>query len=348
MGLSTGYGRRGIILASLLFLLFIMVFSVTIGPAGITFKEALDMLLAKVPGVKNLIDISQYPDTHQTIVYNVRMPRIILAALVGGALAGVGTTFQGLFKNPMADPYVIGISSGAALGAAIAIVTGLGRVWGVWALPMMAFVGALVTTVLVYQLARVGNKLPVFNLLLAGVALSSFMTAILSFIMILHSQELAQIIHWTLGSFSGKEWTQVKITAPVILLGIMILWFFARELNAMLFGEDTAKHLGVDAEKIKLMILIVAALTVASGVAVSGTIGFVGLIVPHAMRLLIGPDHRFLLPCAVLVGAAFLVATDTFARIALAPTEIPVGIITAIFGGPFFIYLLRKKKTGVF
>lgn len=341
--------RRGvIILGSLLLLIVIIIFSITVGPAGLTFREAFELIMAKIPGLKSLVDVSQYPVTHQTIVYQVRMPRVVLAALVGGALAAVGTTFQGLFKNPMADPYVIGVSSGAALGAAVAIVTGFSRILGMWALPVAAFLGAILTVVLVYQIARVGNKLPVFNLLLAGVALSSFMTAIMSFLMILHARELAQIIYWTLGSFAGKDWSQVRIAAPVILLGTGALWFFARELNAMLFGEETAQHLGIDAEKTKQIILVIAAITVASGVAVSGTIGFVGLIVPHTVRLLTGPDHRFLMPCAVLAGAAFMVATDTFARVALAPTEIPVGIITAMFGGPFFIYLLRKKKTSVF
>lgn len=320
----------------------------TVGPAGITIKGVFDLILAKLPGIGKTVDISHYPKTHQVIVYQVRAPRVLLAVLVGGALAAVGTTFQGLFKNPMADPYVIGVSSGAALGAAVAIVTGLSRVLGIWALPVAAFAGAIFTTVLVYNLAKVGNKLPVFNLLLAGVALSSFMTAIMSFLMILHSRELSQIIFWTLGSFAGREWVHIKIAAPVIIIGIALLWFFARELNAMLFGEETARNLGVDPERVKQAILVIAAITVASAVAVSGTIGFVGLIVPHTVRLLTGPDHRFLMPCAVLVGGTFMVATDTFARVALAPTEIPVGIITAMFGGPFFIYLLRRKKTSVF
>lgn len=340
--------RRITIWGSFLLLCAVTLISVTVGPAGITIKEALALLVAKVPGLGSLVDISPYPKTHQVIVYQVRAPRVVLAALVGGALAAVGTTFQGLFKNPMADPYVIGVSSGAALGAAVGIVTGFSRLLGIWALPVAAFAGAALTTVLVYKLARVGNKLPVFNLLLAGVALSSFMTAIMSFLMILHARELAQIVYWTLGSFAGKDWSQVKVAAPVIVTGIAILWFFARELNAMLFGEETARTLGVDPEKMKKAILVVAAVTVSSAVAVSGTIGFVGLIVPHTVRLLTGPDHRFLLPCSVLVGGAFMVATDTFARVALAPTEIPVGIITALCGSPFFIYLLRKKKASVF
>lgn len=328
--------------------LLIMVLSITIGPANISFIEAVKLMLAKIPVINSFVSIEQYPSTHQVIVYQVRMPRVILAALVGAALAAVGTTFQGLFKNPMADPYIIGVSSGAALGASVAIVTGLSGLLSYWALPFAAFMGAVLSTWIVYSIARVGGKVPVYTLLLAGVALSSFMSAIMSFIMIINASELQQIIFWMLGSFSGKDWSHVRAALPVILLGIGALWFFARDLNAMLFGEDTARHLGIDAEKIKKVVLVLAAVTVAGAVAVSGTIGFVGLIIPHMSRMILGPDHRILIPVAALTGAFFMVATDTLARIAIAPTEIPVGIITAFFGGPFFIYLLRRKKTGSF
>lgn len=329
-------------------LVVLMLFSIILGPADISFREGLNLVLAKIPFFKEWVNPDQYPAAHQVIVYRVRMPRVILAGLVGAALAAVGTTFQGLFKNPMADPYVIGVSSGAALGAATAIVTGLSRFVSFWALPLAAFLGALLSTFVVYNVARVGGKVPIYTLLLAGVALSSFMTAVMSFIMILNANELHQIVFWMLGSFAGTDWLHLKVAAPIILLGIISLWVFAKDLNAMLFGEDTARHLGVDLERVKALLLILAAVTVASAVSVSGTIGFVGLIIPHMVRLVIGPDHRTLLPVAALAGASFMVATDTFARIALAPTEIPVGVITAFFGGPFFIYLLRRKKTGVF
>lgn len=337
-----------IFLASLAGLLLIMLLSITLGPAGISLLEALELILAKIPLLKGLVNPEQYPDTHHAIIYQVRMPRVILAALVGSALAATGTTFQGLFKNPMADPYVIGISSGAALGASMAIVSGFSNVLGFGAVPLTAFGGALLSTLIVYNVARVGGKVPVFTLLLAGIALSSFMSALMSLIMILNTRELQQIIFWMLGSFSGKKWSHVAVAAPVILAGISGLWVFARDLNAMLFGEETARHLGIDAEKIKKLLLILAAVTVAAAVAVSGTIGFVGLIIPHLVRLLIGPDHRILLPVAALTGASFMVATDTFARMAIAPAEIPVGVITALFGAPFFIYLLRRKKKDVF
>ncbi|MFA7467556.1 MAG: iron chelate uptake ABC transporter family permease subunit [Desulfotomaculaceae bacterium] len=329
-------------------LFVIMIFCFTLGPANITFGEALVLLLAKIPFLGQLFDLSRYPETHQVILYQVRLPRVILAALVGAALAAVGTTFQGIFRNPMADPYIIGVSSGAALGAAIAIVTGLSVMLGMWALPLAAFLGAVLSTWLVYNLARVGGRVPVYTLLLAGVALSAFMSALMSFVMIVNASELQQIIFWMLGSFSGRDWSHVLVAAPVIILGIISLWVFSRDLNAMLFGEETAQHLGIETEKLKKILLVLSAITVAAAVSVSGTIGFVGLIIPHMVRLFTGPDHRILLPVAALTGASFMVITDTFARVALAPTEIPVGIITAFFGGPFFIYLLKRKKSNLF
>jgi iron complex transport system permease protein len=323
-------------------LLLIMVVSMTLGPADISFPEALELTLGKIPFLRGLVDPDKYPAAHQSIVYRVRMPRVLLASLVGGALAAVGAALQGLFKNPMADPFVIGVSSGAALGATAAIVTGFSAVLGLWALPLAAFCGALLATGVVYQVARVGNKLPVHNLLLAGIALSSFMSALMSFILLFNNRELHQVVYWMLGSFSGKDWSHLQVAAVIILTGIAVLWVFAKDLNAMLFGEETARHLGIDTERAKKLLLVVSSFTVAAAVAVSGTIGFVGLIVPHIMRLIVGPDHRILLPAAAMAGGAFLVAADTFARIALAPAEIPVGIITAFFGGPFCIYLLRR------
>lgn len=336
-----------ILLLSFCLLIFTMVFSITVGPANISFRESFQLFWAKLPFVGQIVDLEQFPASHQTIVHQVRMPRVIIAAFVGAALAAVGTCFQGLFKNPMADPYVIGISSGAALGAAVAIVTKVNVILGVWAIPLTAFLGALLSTWLVYNLAKVGGKVPIYTLLLAGIALSAFFNALMSLIMVLNAEELSHIVHWMLGSFSARDWSHVAVGAPVITAGIFILWLFAKDLNAMLFGDDTARHLGIDTEKIKKLLLVVAAITVAAAVAVSGTIGFVGLVVPHIVRLLIGPDHRILLPTASLLGATFMVLTDTFARTAAAPTEIPVGVITAFFGGPFFIYLLKRNRTGV-
>lgn len=339
---------KPILLSLVLFCLATMLFCLTIGPANITFIEALLLSLDSLPfiNLKNLVDL--YPPSHHTIIFEIRMPRVILTALIGGALAAAGTAMQGLFKNPMADPYILGVSSGASLGAAIAIVSGGISFFGIWTLPIHAFVGATLSTWLVYSLARLGNKVPIYTLLLAGVALSSLLSSLVSFIMIINSEELKQIVYWMLGSFTGTGWDHVKAALPFILLGLSLLLFFAKDLNAMLFGEEAAQNLGINVELTKKLLLTFSALTVAAAVSVSGTIGFVGLIIPHTVRLLVGPDHRILLPTATIVGAIFMVFTDTLARTILAPVEIPVGIITAFLGGPFFIYLLKKKHIDLF
>jgi len=349
MAYPSKYHWPFIILAGFILCLFSMLLCVTLGPAGISLEESFLLVLAGVPWLGSMVDTSSYPATHLVIIHDIRMPRVILAALVGAALSAVGTTLQGLFKNPMADPYIIGVSSGAALGAAIAIVLGAGATAGkvYWALPAAAFIGALLSTWLVYNIARINSRVSVYTLLLSGVAISALNGAIMSFIMILNSSEMQQIVFWLLGSFSGKGWHHVAVSLPLILFCIAALLVYARELNAMLFGEDTAQHLGINTEKLKKMLLTLTALAVAAAVAVSGTIGFVGLVVPHMVRLLVGPDHRILLPAAVLTGAIFMVTADTLARMVLAPVEIPVGIITAFVGGPFFIFLLRNKKNNV-
>lgn len=323
----------------------IMIFSVTIGPADLSFSQAANIIGNKIPLLEKITDLTDIKSSQETIILQVRLPRIILAALTGMALAAVGTTFQGLLKNPMADPYIIGVSSGSALGASIAIVTGISFTLGYFMVPLAAFAGALVSIFTVYNIARTGNKIPVYNLLLSGVALSSFLSAFTSLLMILNSNETNQILYWMLGSFSGKTWEHVQIAFPLIFLGIFSLYFFSRELNLLLFGESTAQNLGVNVERTKKILLVLGSFTVASAVAVSGTIGFVGLIVPHSLRLIVGSDHRILIPSASLAGGIFMVFTDTIARTVLSPTEIPVGIITALFGGPFFIYLLKTKKT---
>ena len=208
----------------------------------------------------------------------------------------------------------------------------------------MAFLTGLLSIFVVYNLARDGNRVPIHNLLLAGVALSAFMSAMMSLLMVINSKEMSQIVFWLLGSFSLSNWSQVLVATPIILSGIVGLIFFARELNLMIFGENTAQHLGVNTEQTKIIILIIGTLTVATAVSISGTIGFVGLIVPHTIRLLVGPNHKILLPVSAIAGGIFMVLTDTIARSLLNGTEIPVGIITALCGAPFFIYLLKKRK----
>ena len=339
------YGHSRTILILFLALIFsIAVFS-TIGTANIKVTDTIKIVSSKLPIIGKYIDVSNISDSYKTIILKIRLPRVLLGVLVGASLSSAGVAFQGMFKNPMADPYVIGISSGAALGAAIAIVTGMNiHFLGISSISFSAFIGALVSVFLVYFISKVKNKVPVTNLLLSGIAIGQFFTSIMSFLMVIYSKDVQKIVFWTLGSLAGKGWEPfIKISIPTIL-SIIVLNFFARDLNIMLTGEDSAQNLGVEVERIKIYILIICAFMTAMAVSVSGIIGFVGLIIPHIMRLIVGPDHRILLPSAALVGGIFMIFSDTIARTIISPVEVPVGIITALFGGPFFIYLLRKKK----
>ncbi|NLO98541.1 MAG: iron ABC transporter permease [Peptococcaceae bacterium] len=327
-----------------LVLVLICIFSFTIGPADISFREAAAIIFGRMPVLKNWIDLEQYSPVAQTIIWSLRMPRVILAALVGGALGVTGGAFQAFFKNPLADPYVIGVSSGAALGATVGIVSGTAGALGLMRIPLFSFLGALLTTWIVYSLAKSYNRIVASTLLLAGVALNSFMSAIMSFLMVINAEKIERIFLWLMGSFANRTWQHVLIAAPLIFVGVLILFSMAKELNAMVFGDSTAQHLGIDLRKIQIILLLAASLTAAGAVAICGTIGFVGLIIPHIARLLAGPDHRILLPFSFLLGGTVMVVADTLARTLFEPLEIPIGIITALFGGPFFIYLLKKKK----
>lgn len=323
-----------------------IVLTATLGPAQISPLIVLKMLINRVPLVNSSITPS-WSTVEDTIIFQIRLPRIILGLLVGAALGVAGATMQGLFKNPMADPFIIGISAGAALGAMSAIVFGL-TLLGMYTIPLMAFLGAVTTVFVVYNIASVGGKLPVGTLLLAGIAMSTFLSAIGSFLMYISGESLHQIVFWLMGGLWGRGWDYVRMAFPWICLGIIIIYIFARDLNIMLLGEEPAQHLGIEVETLKKVMMTSAALITAVAVSVSGIIGFVGLIIPHIMRILVGPDHRILFPTSALVGGVFLVWADTLARTIIAPTEIPVGIITAFFGAPFFIYLLRKRKRIMF
>ncbi len=323
-----------------------IVFAATTGPAKIDPQTILKMFIGNIPFAKSLIT-SSWSSNEETIIFQIRLPRIILGILVGAALGVAGATMQGLFKNPIADPYIIGISSGAALGATMAIVFGLDEL-GLYTLPSMAFISATAAIFLVYNIASVGGKLPVGTLLLAGMAVSLFLSAITSFMMYISGEKLHGIFFWLMGGLWSSSWDHVWITLPLVFVGTTVIYIFARDLNVMLLDEEPAQHLGIDVERLKKIMIISASLITASAVAVSGIIGFVGLIIPHIMRILVGPDHRILLPCSALIGGTFLVWADTLARTIIAPTEIPVGIITALFGAPFFIYLLRKRKRSMF
>lgn len=337
--------QRVLILILLAVLGLTVVLCTTIGPARIGFTDVLTMMLRRLPLAGDLIPRGDWPDNYETIVFQMRLARVILAALVGAGLAASGVVLQGLLINPMADPYILGISQGAALGATAAMLS-LGGLLalGIYTVPLVAFLGGLVTSIVVYNLARVGNRVQMSTLLLAGIAVGLFLSAITSYIMITSGQNVHHILFWMIGGFAGRGWDHVMVLLPYIITGYSIMHLYARRMNVILLGEEPAQHLGIDVERMKKVLLTAATLTTASAVSVSGVIAFVGLIIPHAVRLMVGPDHRVLLPTAALTGAIFLIIADALARVAAAPEEIPVGIITALCGGPFFIYLLRKKN----
>ncbi len=278
------------------------------------------------------------------IVLQLRLPRVLLGMLVGGGLAVAGATFQALLRNPLAEPYILGISGGASVGAVLVLALGWAAS-GSWALPLAAFGGALLAIALVFRVATsTGRAMDVRVLLLAGVVVAAFFSACIAFILSISPARTVQsAVLWIMGSLAAASWGSVLLTAVYTLPAVFLLIGLARPLNLMAIGEETAHYLGADVEGVKRVSLAVAALVTASGVAVAGVIGFVGLVVPHAVRLLTGPDHRALMPLSFLAGAAFLTLADLIARLALAPTEIPIGVITAFVGVPFFLGLLRRS-----
>jgi iron complex transport system permease protein len=283
--------------------------------------------------------------TASTILLKIRLPRTVLIALTGMALGGSGAAYQGLFRNPLADPYLIGVASGAGLGAVAAMsIRWPYSFWGLLAVPMAAFVTALLTVFAVYWLARVGRTVPTTNLILAGVAFSSFATSLTSFLMLRSTGEVRRALGWLLGGASQSGWTAILAILPYVVIGLGILLFSGHALNLLQFGDDQAQQLGMDVTRSKTILLIAASMAAAAAVAFSGIIGFVGLVVPHVMRLWRGPDYRRLIPLSLLGGAAALLYADVLARVLLAPQEIPVGIITALAGAPFFLWVLRRSK----
>jgi iron complex transport system permease protein len=346
-GYLSGRRTRVISLLGLLAaLIVIIVIATSIGSVKIPLPTTFRILLDKLP----FLDINQtWQSVIATVILDIRLPRVLLAGLVGAALAVAGATYQGLFRNPLADPYLIGVAQGASLGA----VTGflLPAAWnvsGFGMIPLLAFIGALFATVIVYALARVGKTLPVTTLILAGVALSALLGSIVSYLTISSGEKLHSIIFWLMGSFAMSRWSEVGIVLPYVAAGTAVIIIFARLLNVMQLDEEQAQQLGVNVEKFKLILLGAATLITAASVSFVGTIGFVGIIIPHAVRLIWGADHRFLLPLSVLTGATFMILTDLIARTVLAPQEIPIGVITAICGAPFFMYLLRRRKKAIF
>ena len=332
--------KRVLTLSLLLSLLLILVIiiSITMGSAKVPPLRSIRILFESLLGLKGAGN-----ETERTIILSLRLPRAILAGMVGAGLSVSGATFQALLRNPLADPYILGVSSGAAVGAILVILLGLGT--HSLGLPLASFLGALLTVLMVFYFGRQDRKIHPHTLLLAGVIIGSFLSAlIMFFISVSQKEELHTIIFWLMGDFSFSNARAIFIIFPYIFLGIFLLYFRSRQLNLILSGEENAVQLGVDVERLKLISYLSASLLTAASVSVCGLIGFVGLIIPHSVRLIFGPDHRLLIPASAFIGASFLIASDTVARTLLAPTELPVGVITAAFGGPFFIYLLRTRK----
>lgn len=334
-GLS-GYAGPILLLSVLLALAIFL--SLGIGAVTITPAQVWAALNPQAPAD------AVSPAIH-TIVWDFRLARVLLAALVGAALGGAGAAFQGLFRNPLADPFVIGASGGAALGATLAIAFGWTVTWlGFAPVPLAAFAGAVLAVGLAYAISEISGQTNILALLLAGIALSSAFAAGVSLLMVLNDHDFVNIFFWLMGGFSGRSWTDLWVALPYIAVGLIGLGLLARPLDVLAFGEETAQGLGVAVRQVRLLIVLCATLVTAAAVASSGIIGFVGLIAPHIARMLWGPAHGLLLPASILLGALLVVIADTAARTLLAPIELPVGILTALLGAPFFLYLLRTRR----
>ncbi len=333
----------------LLILLFLatVFLSLNLGFSQIPLPDVTQILLKNIPGVGSLVQLTQFQIDKEPIIMLIRLPRILCGALVGAALAASGTIFQGMFRNPMADPYVISASQGAALGAALSIVLGVGTsLFGTNAIPIFAFIGCIISVLTVYSISRVGSKVPISTLLLSGIAVGLFDLAIITYLQSIAGDKLGNLTFWIIGGLSSSRvtWAGLLSIMPFILVGVVITFLYSRDLNLIALGEDQAQHLGVNTERVKFILLISGAFMTAAAVSISGLIGFVGLMIPHVTRLLVGPDHRILLPASMFMGASFLVLCDGLARILSSPSEVPVGVITVLIGVTFFLFLLRKKK----
>ncbi|HNB35788.1 MAG TPA: iron ABC transporter permease [Anaerolineales bacterium] len=322
-------------LPSFFFLIAALILSLAIGAV---FIPPADILRA-LAGVSS-------DGVVRTILWDIRLPRTVLIALTGMALGGSGAAYQGLFRNPLADPYLIGIASGAGLGAVLAMTVKWSySFWGLMAIPLSAFAGALLTVSLVYFLARVGQTTPVTTLILAGVAISSFATSLMSFLMLRSDGELRRAMSWLMGGAIQLGWTSVLAMLPYLILGLGTLIIHGHALNLMQFGDEQAQQLGLNVQRSKQIVLFASSLATAAAVSFVGIVGFIGLVVPHIMRLWFGGDYRRLLPLSILGGSTALLISDVIARVVIAPQELPVGIVTALAGAPFFLWILRRSKT---
>ena len=319
-----------------------LILSIALGAVAIPPGSALSILLNKIP-VVNIT--GKWPEYFEAILWEIRFPHTILVALTGAALGASGAAFQGLFRNPLADPYLIGVASGAGLGAVVMMT--LPRT-SLYLIPAGAFIGAVATILLVYMLARVGRIVPLTTLILAGVALGSLTAALTSLIILLTETVVHQALSFLYGGSAVAGWEPIKYAVPYFLSGILLLSFSGHSLNVLQFGEEQAQQLGLPVERTKIFIILAASLTTAAAVSFSGVIGFIGLVVPHIIRMIWGGDYKKLIPLSLLGGAAAMLISDLAARIILAPQSLPVGVVTAMIGAPFFLWILRRAKKEVF
>jgi len=315
------------------FLLGTVLFSLCIGSVGISLKRILGVIC------------EGNTSAEYSILFDIRLPRIILGFAVGGALSLAGVILQGIFRNPLVEPYTLGISGGAALGVCLNIVLRLNRTLGIFSLPLFGFLGANLVIMLVYSLSIKRGILRIQGLLLTGVMISFIASSLIMFIMaISHIEDLHGIVFWIMGSLEEPNWFLIKLTVLVSILGLIISYRFSLDLNAFSLGEEEALHLGVNIERTKRLLFVLASLLTGCSVSVAGIIGFVGLVVPHFVRMFVGGDHRILLISSFICGATFLIFSDTLARTIISPLELPVGVITGILGGSLFVYALSKKQ----
>ncbi len=334
--------RRRIVCGVLtLILLGCIVLSAAHGAAAIPYADVARLMLRGI-GLPVGLDL---PRSDLAIITTIRLPRILIGALVGAALACSGATMQGVFRNPLADPGLLGVGAGGALAAVLAITSGLAA-FSLWTLPASAFVGSLAAAAVVYSLSVVRGRADTATLLLAGVAVSAFLGAITSALLLFTRDynAITAILNWLVGGLAGRGWDHLKVALIPVLAAMLITFAYSRDLNLLLSGEETAQSLGVDVPRTRLILLMLTALMTGAAVSIAGGISFVGLIVPHALRLVVGPDHRVLLPASALGGAIFLVLADTAARLILQPAELQVGILTALLGAPFFLVLLWRQR----
>ena len=338
--------RKHPYLFNIFLLIGALIISVALGAVFIHPVTVLRILTHQLPGVEITID---WPSSFAAIILSVRLPHTVLVALTGAALASSGAAYQGLFRNPLADPYLIGVAAGAGLGAVIAMsFRWPTNLLGFYLIPVGAFIGALATVLLVYALANVNGFVPLTTLILAGVAVGAFSSALTSMLMLRTDLQIHRAISFLLGGSPMLGWQPVFAALPYMLVGMGMLSLSGHTLNVLQFGEEEAKQMGLAVDRAKIFVILTASLTTAVAVAFSGVIGFVGLIVPHIIRMVWGPDYRHLIPLSVLAGASMLLFADMLARILLAPSTVPIGIITAMAGAPFFLWILRRAKQKVF